>query len=308
LSTSRKTPRQMGVRVSSSLDALQQELGESFLCPRVDHAVDRVLLGLTSKAVSLARAICHLVRGGYYAEAFGLSRSSLETFLLAKFISNKKPEERAQSYLDFFKAHYFNREEVRKKYFPRSKAPSGIQKQWIEDASKFPGGTKGWQSAWNMASEILQDPREYNKKTGEPYQALFEFDAMYEHMSHFVHCTSLSTAPHIPRGGEVFKLVDGRIDDPDRGHAALIFAVGYLQMTAILALRQYNHALSGRLDKRLTRLLLEIRTQITPSRIRVRRRRTGSASSRKSAKRNRSQISGAGITAVRTRPRRGKRP
>jgi hypothetical protein len=231
LSTSRKTPRQMGVRVSSSLDALQQELGESFLCPRIDHAVDRVLLGLTSKAVSLARAICHLVRGGYYAEAFGLSRSSLETFLLAKFISNKKPEERAQSYLDFFKAHYFNREEVRKKYFPRSKAPSGIQKQWIEDASKFPGGTKGWQSAWNMASEILQDPREYNKKTGEPYQALFEFDAMYEHMSHFVHCTSLSTAPHVPRGGEVFKLVDGRIDDPDRGHAALIFAVGYLQMT-----------------------------------------------------------------------------
>jgi len=61
--------------------------------------------------------------------------------------------------LDFFKAHYFNREEVRKKYFPRSKAPSGIQKQWIEDASKFPGGTKDWQSAWNMASEILQDPR-----------------------------------------------------------------------------------------------------------------------------------------------------
>jgi hypothetical protein len=77
-----------------------------------------------------------------------------------------------------------------------------------------------------MASEILQDSREYNRKTGEPYQALFEFDAMYEHMSHFVHCTSLSTAPHIPAEGEVFKLVDRRIDDPDKGHAALIFAPG----------------------------------------------------------------------------------
>jgi hypothetical protein len=74
----------MGSRVSSSLDALKQELDESFLCPRIDHALDRVLLGLTSKAVSLAKAVSHLVGAGYYPEAFGLSRSSLETFLLGK--------------------------------------------------------------------------------------------------------------------------------------------------------------------------------------------------------------------------------
>jgi hypothetical protein len=266
------TPKQMERRVSSSLTALTKEINEASLYPRSDHTLDRVMLGLASKSVSLSRSVCQLVRAGLYAEAFGLSRSSLEAFLLTKFISNKKPEERAQSYLDFFKAHYYNREQVRKKYFPRSKMPSGIQKQWIDDASRFRSGTKSWQPAWNMASELYEDQREVNKKTGEAYQALFEFDAVYEHTSHYVHCTSLCTAPHIPTGETIFKIFDERWNDPDKGHMALINGVGYLYMTAILALRQYHYSLSSRMEKRLTNLLLAITKQMTPKRIRLRKR------------------------------------
>lgn len=260
-------------RVSNSLKSLAKEINGSCLCPRVDHKLDRVVLGLLSKTVSLARSVCQLVRGGFYAEAFGLTRSSLETFLLAKFISNKKPEQRAESYLNFFKAHYYNSEQVRKKYFPRSKPPSGVQKQWIDDASKFPGGTKNWQTAWNMASELYEDPREFNRKTGEPYQALFDFDGFYEHTSHYVHCTSLCTAPHIPTGETVFKVFDERWNDPDKGYVALIYAIGYLYMTAILALRQYNYSLKSRTEKRLTKLLVDIRKQMTPGRVKMRKRR-----------------------------------
>lgn len=82
---------------------------------------------------------------------------------------------------------------------------------------------------------------------------------------------------------------------------------GYLQMTAILALRQYNHVLSPRMDKLLTRLLLDIRAQMTPSRIKVRRRRTSSGSNRKSVKKNGQRFSRRSAAARTHRLRQKKK-
>src|SRR6266478_1273380 len=129
------TPKELERQVSKVLVALTKEIDDSLFCPRVSHYSDRVFLGLLSKAISLAHAVCQLVKVGLYGEAFGLTRSLVESFLLVKFISNKDHERRAKSYLDFFKAHVYNAEQIRKKYrLSRMKRPDKQGMKWIREA------------------------------------------------------------------------------------------------------------------------------------------------------------------------------
>src|SRR5881394_4041538 len=104
------TPEEISALASEGTCLLRRELDNLFLCPRRSFDLDRVLLMLASKALRLTDAIALLARNGFYGEAFGLCRSALEAFLIAKFVSNasKDPEGRARSYIDFIKAHYYN--------------------------------------------------------------------------------------------------------------------------------------------------------------------------------------------------------
>src|SRR5438132_541075 len=124
------TPQEFEPRVTACIDAVVREINEAYFCPRNTANVDRVLLALTSKAATLARAVCCLARSEFYGESFGLSRSSVEAFLLVKYISNKDREERATDYLNFFKAHLHNAERLRKKHFARRTTPDGLREEW----------------------------------------------------------------------------------------------------------------------------------------------------------------------------------
>lgn len=261
------TPKEIERDVTTILSVLTKEIDDAFFCPRADHQLDRVLLGLTSKAVSLARATCHLVQGGFYGEAFGLSRSSVEAFLLMKFISNRKSEERALSYLNFFKAHLYNVEKVRKKHLSRVKTPDAQRKQWLKDAETIPNKTKGWENAWNMASEVYDDPREANRRTGKPYQAMFDYEGIYEKTSHWVHCGSLSLHRHLPQGGGGFRVFDGQRDDDEKGFLSLIYVVGYLFMICIISFRQFDKEISPPIQKKLFTLLKTLRSELPQDRM-----------------------------------------
>jgi hypothetical protein len=259
------TPKMKAQEVSSVLTVLTEEINENLFCPRYDYQLDRTLLGLTSKAISLARAVCQLVDGGFYGEAFGLTRTSVEAFFIVKWITNKNAEERAESYVDFVKAHVYNVDKVRKKHFSHVKRPAGMRKQWIAEAAKL-NSTKVWEAAYNMATELYQDQREFSKRTGKPYQATFDYEGIYEKTSHWVHCGCLSLFGHMPDAGKEFKVFSGK-DDEEKGYLALIYAVGYLNMICILSFRHYGKVISPKTQKRLTKLLTSIRPLLPKDRI-----------------------------------------
>jgi hypothetical protein len=266
------TPKMKVQEVFSVLTLLTEEINDILFCPRCDYQLDRTLLGLTSKAISLTRAVCHLVDGGFYGEAFGLTRTSVEAFFIVKWITNKNTEERAERYVNFVKAHVYNVDNVRKKHFSHVKRPSGVRKQWIEEAAKF-NSTKVWEAAYNMATELYQDPLEFSKRTGKPYQATFDYEGIYEKTSHWVHCGCLSLFGHMPEAGKEFKVFTGK-DDEEKGYLALMYAVGYLNMICIISFRHYGKVISPKTQKRLTKLLTSIKPLLPKDRMILRRSRT----------------------------------
>jgi Family of unknown function (DUF5677) len=257
------TPKELGKRLSKTLAALTNEVNDSFLCPRTSHYADRVYLGLLSKSMSLTRSVCHLVSVGYYGEAFGLTRSLVEAFLLIKFISNKDPEGRAKSYLDFYKAHVHNAEQIRKKHrLLHMKKPSKERMKWIRQAAKFPS-TKVWQSAYNMAFEIYEDPREISAKTGKGYQAVLDYDGVYELTSHWVHCGSLSLMPsHLPHSGAPFKISEARWCDEEKGFIALLHAIACLFRVYVIVFRKFDKEPSALIHNQFFCLLNELSAEI----------------------------------------------
>jgi hypothetical protein len=259
------TPKLKAQEVSSVLTLLTEEINDNLFCPRQNYQLDRALLGITSKAISLARAVCHLVDGGFYGEAFGLTRTSLEAFFIVKYITNKNAEERAERYVNFVKAHVYNVDQVRKTHFSHAKRPSGVSKQWIAEAAKF-NSTKVFEAAHNMATESYQDPREFSKRTGKPYQATFEYDGLYEKTSHWVHCGCVSLFGHMPEAGKEFKVFTGK-DDEEKAYLALIYAVAYLNMICIISFRHFGKVISSKAQKRLTKLVTSIKPLLPKDRM-----------------------------------------
>lgn len=246
------------------LAALIKETNGALFCPRTSHYSDRVLLGLLSKAISLSQAVSRLVSAGYYGEAFGLARSAVECFLLVKFISNKDADVRAKSYLDFYKAHVYNAEQIRKRYhLSHMKKPDKQRMQWIKEAAQFPN-TKVWQAAYNMAFEIYDDPLEINSQTLKGFQADFDYDAVYELTSHWVHCGSMSLiAGHLPRAGKQFEVFNQRGQEMEKGYLALDYVAICLFRVCIITFRRFGSEPSARMLGRFYGLMDKLMGEIT---------------------------------------------
>lgn len=263
-------PSDIEVDVSAVLLAIRNDIDVMQLCPRIGFDLDRTLLALTSKQIALAMAICHLVRAGFYGEAFGLSRSSVEAFLLVKFISNKDSEQRATSYLHFFKAHVANHEKVREQILGQKKQHTQLVQEWLHDAEKFPSRTS-WQSAHNMALELYDDPRERDATSGKGYKGDIDYFGTYEHTSHFVHVCSLSLLPHLTWDGEPFRTFGGDTRDEDSGFLALYYGLAYSYMTCILSLRLFSCELSRAVRVDIERTLDRIREALPAERLMARK-------------------------------------
>jgi hypothetical protein len=257
------TPKTLARELSRTLAPLIKETDGALFCPRTSHYSDRVLLGLLSKTITLSQAVSRLVSSGFFGEAFGLARSVVECFLLVKFISNKDTDVRAKSYLDFFKAHIYNAEQIRKKYrLSHMKRPDKQRRGWIKEATQFPN-TKVWQAAYNMAFEIYDDPLEINSQTGKGFQAVFDYDAVYELTSHWVHCGSLSLiVGHLPQAGKQFEILDSRGQETEKGYLALHYVAICLLRVCIITFRRFGSEPSARIQGRLYHLMDKLMREI----------------------------------------------
>jgi hypothetical protein len=174
------SPEEIEPRVSVAIRLLQKEIDDTLFCPRAGFALDQALLIVTSKALRLGLAICQLIAAGFYGEAFGLTRSVLEAFFIVKYISSKDAEDRARSYLQFRKTYYYNQEEIRKKHFPHVERPTWLTQAMLDEVKGMFPNTRHWIPAYNMATDYYDHPLEINPKTGKGFQALADYDGIYE--------------------------------------------------------------------------------------------------------------------------------
>jgi len=257
------TPEEMAPRVSDGLELLQTEIDDSSFCPRAHFPLDEALLMVTGKALRVGLAVCQLAKTGFYGEAFGLTRSVLEAFFIVKYISSTQDSEaRARSYLEFWKAHYYNQEELRKKYFPHLEEPDNLMQAMLDEAKSLFPNTRHWYPAYNMATEQYDHPLEINPKTGKGFQSSADYDGVYEMASHYVHCTVISSRPNF--AASPFRTA--KIDTEDhRGFLALHYCLVYALMTCIILGRQWNVELGSEVLETIQALLAELRVVASPT-------------------------------------------
>lgn len=256
------TPEEIAPRVSAALKLLQAEIDHSLFCPREAFALDKALLMVTGKGLRVGLAVCQLVETGFYGEAFGLTRSVLEAFFIVKYISSSKDSEaRARSYLEFRKAHYYNQEELRKKYFPHVEKPENLTQEMLDEAKGF-RSTRHWVAAWNMATDQYDHPIEIDQKTGKGFQSFSDYEGMYEMASHYVHCTVISSMPNF--AASPFRTAKRDMEE-DRGFLALHFSLVYAFMTCIILGRQWSVELRKEVHETIQALLAELRVVASPT-------------------------------------------
>jgi hypothetical protein len=249
-------------RVSEALRLLQGEIDDTNFCARVGFQTDRVLLMLLSKSLRLGRAVCHLVSGGFYGEAFGLMRSILEAYFIAKYVSTGGSEERADSYLNFAQAHFYNQEEIRKKYFPEVDPPEWVTREMLDKAKRRYPNTRHWVPAYNMAMEYYDHPLELDPKTGRGFQAASDYENTYEGASHYVHTTVVSMIPHLAKPGEFFQTAKSDTE-VSKAILALQYSLGYVLMTSITVGHHWGVALPPEMVSATNSLLDELRAAAT---------------------------------------------
>ena len=216
---------------------------------------------VVSKSLRVGLAVCQLVENGFYGEALGLTRSVLEGFFIVKYIvSGKDSEARAVSYLEFRKAHYYNQEQIRQKHFPHVARPAWLTPELLDDAKKFPS-TRHWVSAWNMATDYYDHPSEIDPTTGKGFQAIADYDGVYEMTSHYVHMSVVATSPNFY--ASPFRTAKRDIEE-QRGFLALHFSLVYLYEICIILGRQWDREFLPGVNATVQKLLDDLRTAASP--------------------------------------------
>jgi hypothetical protein len=256
------TPEELEPRVSVAIRLLQTEIDDTLFCPRNNFALDRALAMVVSKSLRVSLAVCHLVSGGFYGEAFGLTRSVLEGFFIAKYISSSKDSEaRAESYLQFRKAHYYNQDEIRKKLFPNVERPAWLTQEMLDETKRQFPKTRHWHSAYTMAADHYDHPSEVDPKTGQGFQATADYDGVYEMTSQYVHMSVVSTSPNFI--ASPFRTAKRDIEE-ERGFLALHFSLVYVYETSIIFGRQWGYVLPPTVNHTIQTLLTELRIATSP--------------------------------------------
>jgi hypothetical protein len=249
-------PEEIEPRVSNAIRNLQVEINDTAFCPREAFPAEKTLLMITSKALRVSLAVCQLVKAGFYGEAFGLTRSVLEAFFIVKYIMAKDTDTRAESYLAFQGAYDYNQDQIRQKYFPQEKRPGWLTQGMLDKVkAQFPK-TRHWVPAQNMAAEYFNHPADIDPKTGKGFQALADYDGMYEATSHYVHVGALASMPNFD--ASPFRCAE-RDREEYRGILALHYSLQYSYGVCIILGRQWDLSVSSSVATEISSVLDDLR-------------------------------------------------
>ena len=104
--------------VLAQIKKLEKFINHWQMIPATGVLRNRVILALLSKALTVSRAICALVKAGFYAEAFGMSRTLIDIFFCVRYMSNKDTEARVTTYAEYAARIQKEWVNIGQKYFP----------------------------------------------------------------------------------------------------------------------------------------------------------------------------------------------
>lgn len=208
------------------------------MIPATADARNRVFLALLSKALTVGRAVCALVRTGFPAEAFGLSRTLIEIFFSVRYMSNKDTEARITTYVEY--AARVQKEWVilNHKYFPNRKLdlpPSHAEAMKIADKYK---SRHQWTPHGGQAKFMALEPDTFEvNQQGEPITGELDYDAFYFWTSQYVHATIHSLYGHAIAPGDYFRVRARISQERDLARLALFNTLSALTKIFIQACR-----------------------------------------------------------------------
>jgi hypothetical protein len=245
-------------QVLAEIEKLEKFIDDSEFLPASRFYRSNVLLALISKALTVGRAVCALVREGFAGEAFGLSRTLIDIFLNVRYISNKDTEARAGRYVGYFAKTHEGWTKIIRKHYPekRDMPMPNFHERAMEVAQEYKS-PHNWTGLGGQAKEMaLEDDTYETDESGHPVKQEFDYEVIYWWTSQFVHGTILSLAGHEMEPGGMFR-IRGRMEaESGRGSDALFNVLMYLSKIFICAFR-------GMKADQPEELLTEIRELVT---------------------------------------------
>ena len=215
--------------IIGKIDELEHFINEWKIVPATSYYRSRVLLALMSKALTVGRAVCELVKMGFYGEAYGLSRTVAEIFFTVRYICNRDTEARAEKYFKYTSTIQKEFERLYEKHYLNKTVGKRSSHEWT--------GMRG--QARQMAIEDDSFEMDLN---GEPIKNEYEYDVIYWWTSQFVHGTLGSLYGHITKPGETFQVRANVGLDSGRAPEAVFNVAVFVSRIFIYACRAMNEA------------------------------------------------------------------
>jgi hypothetical protein len=165
-----------------------------------------VALALYSKYLTVAEATMVLIDAGYNDEAFGMTRTLVDTFITLRYIDNKDTDERAKQYAHFLAKDMAVWSEVVRDYYPQAARDISPDMRRLATAYPSPHSWSG-KNFKDMALEV--DTHDIDPATGKPVSYEFTYRAIYRWTSHYVHPTIPALGSHLVQSGHDNFVVNG---------------------------------------------------------------------------------------------------
>lgn len=193
--------------VLESIEKLERYVDDAAFIPATQQHRGQVILALFSKALTVGRAICSLVRTGFGEEAFGLGRTLIDIYLATRYIANKDTEARAERFAMFFTKDQEGWQKVVSKYYPHITARDTPERREILAIAKNYKNPHDWSGEPEKTKSLAKEPDTYEfDSAGNGTTAEFDYEIMFKYTSHSVHSTVCALEDHIAERGDIFKI------------------------------------------------------------------------------------------------------
>jgi hypothetical protein len=194
-------------QVLAQITRLEKFINDWQMIPATAVVRNRVFLALFSKALTVGRAICALVKAGFPTEAFGLSRTLIDIYFSVRYMSNKDTEARATTFVEYAARIQKEWVNLNAKYFPdRTLDLSASHDEAMKIAEKFTRRHQ-WTPHGGQAKFMALEPDGFEvNELGQPITGEFDYDVFYFWTSHYVHVTIHALEGHLGEPAELYRV------------------------------------------------------------------------------------------------------
>lgn len=228
------TQRQVLVQIAR----LEKFIDDWEMRPATSVSRNGVFLALYSKALTVGRAVCALVKSGFPAEAFGLSRTLIDIFFSIRYMSNNETNSRITTFIDYGARVAKEWVNLNAKYFPdRRLRLSATHNEMMKVAEKFRSRHQWTSHGGGAKFMALEEDTFEVGEVGSPTTVELDYDVFYFWTSQYVHVTVPSLKGHAVEPGSVFRVRSNASVERDLARLALFNTVTFLTKISIQACR-----------------------------------------------------------------------